>query len=151
MTDQATDRATIAEVGYRFCNLARSSQDFSVGDLASGETFSLSSEEEARSLIDSRYPGARLALCARDVATSGDTSDDTRKVVAMAVLLPSDDRSMRMRAVAYIGGAIHGPYCVPFSPIAWPKAVNLLPGPIDASSRACRTGHAGGSPVDGDG
>ena len=149
-TPTTPDEGAGASAEYCFCDLARSSGDFSVGDLASGETFSVPSEEEARSLIDARYPGARLALCARAVAAPGDASagadakaDVARKVVTMAVLLPADDRSMR--PVAYVGGAIHGPRCVPFSPSLWSAAVNLLGpiGPSSPDSESC----TGGSPA----
>ncbi len=106
--------------GFYLCDLARTSCEFSVVD-ASGEVVELPTEAEVRALVNHRYPGARLLLTTRRSVVEG---EDLGMFVVLMVLRESAASAGQWAPVACIGGAAHGPRCVPFSPDLWPEAID---------------------------
>jgi len=107
--------------GYYLCDLARTSRDFSIIDVASAQITQLETEEELRRAVDRAYPQARLILT---TGKSASGSGDLGLYVLIAVARQEIPRGP-WRPVAYVGGAAHGPRCVPFAPALWSDAVDL--------------------------
>lgn len=124
--------------GYYLCDLARTSQEFAVVDAASGEIVELTTESEARALVDRRYPGARFVLTTGRSVFEG---EDLGQFVVMMVLQQAAV-GQGWRSVACVGGAAHGTRCVPFSPSVWPDAIDSIG--VDPS----RVSPASAAPVD---
>lgn len=129
----AEDVAPPPSEGYYLCDLARTSREFSIADLATGEIFEVASEIEARDLVSARYPGARLVLSTSTRQASPDGQGIGPFVIVAVARIEGDACSV----VAYVGGAVHGARCVPFSPIVWHDAIDLL-----GLSRAIEERHA---------
>ncbi len=105
---------------YCLCDLARTSRDFAVVDLASGEVSELETEEDVRAVVDRRYPGARFRIT---IGRSVIEDEDLGQFVIL-VAFQEDPNSRNWKPVASAGGAVHGPRCVPFSPEIWPEAAD---------------------------
>ncbi len=119
MSDQ--DKTTPPGGGYYLCDLARVDQEFSVVDTASGKIVEVETEGEVRALVERDYPDGRFVLTTgRSVSVDG---KDLGSYVVIAVVRPSLGRP---ETVAFIGGAVHGSFCVPFSPEVWHDAVDLV-------------------------
>lgn len=107
---------------FHLCDLARTSREFALTDLTSGEVFEFSEESDVRRAAETRYSGAQFYLTTRRSVVDG---NDMGLLVIIAVLRRDSDQAP-WRPVACISGAVHGPGCVPFSPSIWSDAVDGL-------------------------
>lgn len=108
--------------GYYLCDLARTTQEFSIIDVEKKEVTEVESEEEARLIVTETWPDARFVLASGKSAVEGQVLGN---FVVIAVLRQAA-AGQPWQAVAYVGGAVHGSLCVPFTPEVWPDAVDTI-------------------------
>ncbi len=119
-------------VQYRRCALAASRGEFVVSEPFGVNVTEHKTDLEARQEAERRWPGAKFALTTLTQVYGEEKTrflGPGRMLVVIAVLgapVGSYSDGVDHPVVGFIGGTVHGPQCVPFSPEAFPDLADKL-------------------------